>query len=199
LYNNLKKFFCLKTRTLEQDRATPGADRLLFVCRVPSEGWVFAGKPEVDGAPAEVKEAPNSHEALTFRAPSTGGSCHEFPAMLRHLLWRLRLPVPNESKLRIIGEEAAQLWRGNTGDRLGSSALVINGILTGLEIVPVPADKLPPVIVPTALILPIESKNMPGSYVMRLLKPAALRLSWRQKRIAISCRVEGRCWAEAIC
>jgi hypothetical protein len=32
--------------------------------------------------------------------------------------------------------------------------------------------------------------NMPGSYVMRLLKPAALRLSWRQKRIAISCRVK---------
>ena len=99
----------LLRRTLEQDRATPGADRLLFVCRVPSEGWIFSGKPEVDDAPAEVKEALKSHEALTFRAPSTSGSCHEFPAMLRHLLWRLRLPVPDESKLRIIGEEAAQL------------------------------------------------------------------------------------------
>jgi hypothetical protein len=32
----------------------PGTDRLLFVCRVPSEGWSFAGNPEIENAPAAL-------------------------------------------------------------------------------------------------------------------------------------------------
>jgi hypothetical protein len=44
----------------------------------------------VAAAPASVQQALNGHEAMTYRAPNEGGgSRHEFPALLRHLLGRL--------------------------------------------------------------------------------------------------------------
>ena len=75
---------------LAQDRAK-GADRVVMVCRTSSEGWVFGAEenPEIAAAPAEVQQALNGHEAMTFRAPSNSGSRHEFPALLKNLLDRL--------------------------------------------------------------------------------------------------------------
>ena len=74
---------------LAQDRAA-STDRIVMVCRTSSEGWVFGkGNPEVAAAPAEVQQALNDHEAITYRAPSDSGSRHEFPAMLDHILDRL--------------------------------------------------------------------------------------------------------------
>ena len=77
-------------KALEQDRAH-STDRIVMVCRTASEGWVFgSANPEVAAAPASVQQALNEHEAMTYRAPNeAGGSRHEFPALLRHLLGRL--------------------------------------------------------------------------------------------------------------
>ena len=77
-------------KALEQDR-TDSTDRIVMVCRTASEGWVFgSANPEVAVAPASVQQALNEHEAMTYRAPNeAGGSRHEFPALLRHLLGRL--------------------------------------------------------------------------------------------------------------
>ena len=92
---------------LAQDRAT-STDRIVMVCRTSSEGWVFGGaNPEVAAAPAEVQQALNGHEAITYRTPSESGSRHEFPAMLDHLLNRL-----------------APSWSGTAGPAGGGAAPV---------------------------------------------------------------------------
>ena len=77
-----------------------------MVCRTSSEGWVFGGaNPEVAAAPAEVQQALNGNEAITYRTPSESGSRHEFPAMLDHLLDRL-----------------APSWSGTAGPAGGGAA-----------------------------------------------------------------------------
>ena len=75
---------------LAKDRAL-GEDRLILVCRTKEEGWSFDPNEngEVKDAPSEVRVALQEHEAVKYRAPCDGGSRHEFPTMLQHLLGRL--------------------------------------------------------------------------------------------------------------
>ncbi len=55
------------------------------------EGWKFGGEEE-RSAPKEVQICLSQHEAIAYRPPNPGGrSCHEFPAMIDHLLTKLGL------------------------------------------------------------------------------------------------------------
>ena len=72
------------------ERTTGSADRLVLIYCAHGDGsWSFGGE-EHRAAPAEVQNALNSHEAITYRAPCPGGRLrHEFPAMLAQLLKKL--------------------------------------------------------------------------------------------------------------
>ena len=61
-------------------------------------GWVFGGTEE-RSAPKEVQVCLTQHEAIKYRPPDPGGrSCHEFPAMIDHLLTKLALSSPRSAK-----------------------------------------------------------------------------------------------------
>jgi hypothetical protein len=67
-----------------------GDDRLVLTYAAEL-GWSF-GCAEQKGASATVREALDSHEAVTYRPRDEGGrSRHEFPAMVAHLLCRLAI------------------------------------------------------------------------------------------------------------
>lgn len=106
---------------LEAALAQGDANRLVFVCRagppscLPSEGWSFnpALNPELNGAPLGVKASLDDNEAVTFRAPSSGGASHEFSALIAHLGERLGRSLtstaPSAASRAVAAEDMAPL------------------------------------------------------------------------------------------
>ena len=54
-------------------------------------GWTFKDNEEKAKAKVHVQIAIDSHEALAFRAKTSGSARHEFPALIAELARRLGL------------------------------------------------------------------------------------------------------------